>query len=97
MDASNKLTREKTVELPEVRCHVNSVINAKNNKLAVLITYSDHQSINLIDTLTGKVLESTRLPAGTIFQALAADRLNNILVAGCKGEVIILKNNGITF
>jgi hypothetical protein len=73
------------------------VVYTRNNSVIFLTNYADHQAINTIDILTGKLLSSIKLPAGNVFQALAVDRLNNLLLTGCKGEIIIMKNNGISF
>lgn len=96
VDHSGKVLSEKMPGFPEIACHIRSVING-NNHLILLATYSDHQSINWIDLRTGKLTASTRLPASKNFSQLAKDMQNNLLIQAFGGEILLLKNNGLTF
>lgn len=95
-DDGNKLLPALVLEMPEVQCRISSIAQV-DNQFILLATYNDHQVINRIDIRTAKILSSTRLPDGITFNTLTVDREKNLLIQACNGEIILLKNNGITF
>jgi len=96
-DTENKPLVEKVLDLPEIRFRVTSVIRDNKDGLVALISFDDHQSVIWIDTRNSNIPKSSRLPAGINFTAVVADQLNNLLIEACNGEIILVKNNGLTF
>lgn len=93
----NKLLLEKQLSIPENRPQVSDVARGIMNQMITLITFEEHQSINLINTKNGEISGSTRLPGGIRFTGLATDKSNNLLIVACNNEIIVIKNKGITF
>jgi hypothetical protein len=95
--SDNKPLLEKALAVPEIRLRVNTVINGGINQVIALITFDDHQSINLINTINGEITGSLRLPSGIYYNTIISDINNNLLIEACNGEIILIKNNGLSF
>jgi hypothetical protein len=96
-NSDNKLLLEKELTLPEIPSALNSMVAAGSNQLVTLITFDEHQSVNWINTQTGVLTNSARVPNGVRADQLITDRSNNLLIVACNGEIILIKNNGLTF
>jgi len=95
--SDNKPLLEKALALPEINLRVNTFINGGINQSIALVTFEDHQSINSINTINGEITGSLRLPSGIYYNTLISDMKNNLLIEACNGEIILIKNNGLTF
>jgi hypothetical protein len=93
----NKPLLEKVLALPEINIRVNTFINGEINQSIALVTFDDHQSINRINTINGEIIGSLRLPSGIYYNTIISDMKNNLLIEACNGEIILIKNNGLTF
>lgn len=93
----NKPLLEKQLSIPENSPQVSDVARGSMNQMITLITFEEHQSINLINTKNGEISGSTRLPSGIRFTGITTDKLNNLLIVACNNEIIVIKNKGITF
>jgi hypothetical protein len=95
--ADNKPVYEKELVFPGIPVKVNALIRGGMNQLIALITFEQHQSINWINASNGEITASSRLPFGMLASGIYTDRSNNLLVVCCNGEIIVIKNNGLTF
>ena len=95
--ADNKPLLEKQLSIPENHPQIIGVAGSNMNQLIALITFDEHQSINVINTRNGEISGSTRLPAGISFTGIATDKFYNLLIEACNNEIIIVKNKGLTF
>lgn len=95
--ADNKPVFEKELPFPEISASTISVIAGGPNQLISLMNFEDHQSINWINTQTGALITSARMPVGIKVVQIIKDKNNNLVIEACNGEIVVLKNNGISF
>ena len=93
----NKLLMEKELLFPDLPKKVVSMINGSPNQLIAVFDHEQYQTINWINTANGEILRSDKISDGMRIDQIIADRKNNLLLVACKGEIILIRNNGITF
>lgn len=93
----NKLLMEKELLFPDLPKKVVSMINGSPNQLIAVFDHEQYQTINWINTANGEILRSDKISDGMRIDQIIADRKNNLLLVACQGEIILIRNNGITF
>jgi hypothetical protein len=93
----NKIVLEKEITGTDALLSVQSLLPGNQNQLISLCNYLNDQSINWINTLTGDIQKSVILPSEILFSGISTDMRNNLLLVGFTGELLIIKNGGISF
>jgi hypothetical protein len=76
---------------------VTKMIRGSQNQLIAVFTFDQYQTLNWINTANGEISTTARIPDGFRVDEILTDRNNNLLLAACKGEIIVVRNNGIAF
>jgi hypothetical protein len=95
--SENKPVFEKELPFPEISAQIHSVIPGGPNQIITLMSFEGHQSVNWINSQTGSLITSARMPAGIKVVQIIKDRNNNLLLEACNGEIVVLKNTGTSF
>jgi hypothetical protein len=93
----NKILFEKEITGTDVLQSVHCLLPGNQNQLISLCNYSNDQTITWINTLTGDIQKSVSLPREILFSGICTDMRNNLLLVGFTGEMLLIKNGGITF
>jgi hypothetical protein len=95
--ADNKTIWEKEITGTEVLKSVGSLVPGGPNQLIALCSFENGQAIQWINTMNGEIQRSVSLPPEIAFSGICLDMRNNLLLVGFTGELLVLKNSGITF
>lgn len=95
--ADNKPVFEKELAFPELPVHISTLMQGGQNQLIALFSFEQHQSLHWINSQTGEIVNSSRIPAGVRIDNVLTDKKNNLLLIGCNSEIIVIKNNGLAF
>jgi tetratricopeptide (TPR) repeat protein len=93
----NKVILEKEITLPEIPIAVSGMLKSASNQLIVTFSFGQYQTINWINTASGTISASAKIPEGFLIEGMVTDRKNNLLFTGCNGEVLVIRNNGSSF
>jgi len=93
----NKILLEKEIIGTDVLQSVQSLLPGSQNQLIALCKYFNNQAINWVNTLNGTIQKSVLLPPEIMFSGICTDMRNNLLLVGFTGELLVIKNGGITF
>jgi hypothetical protein len=93
----NKPLMEKVYDLPDPPAAVTGLIQASPNQLIALFSYAEYQTLNWINPVNGEIVNTIKLSDGSRIQEIKTDRNNNLLLAACNGEIILICNSGTAF
>jgi len=93
----NRLIIEKELKLTEIPAEVTRLIQGGQNQIITMFSYSNYQTINWINTATGEIAATERIPDGLKIGDIIADRKNNLLLVACNNEIIVIRNNSLAF
>jgi hypothetical protein len=93
----NKTLMEKAYDLPDLPLQVTDLMQASSNQLIALFSYAAYQTLNWINPVNGEIVNTIKFSDGSRIQEIKTDRNNNLLLAACNGEIILIRNNGTAF
>jgi hypothetical protein len=95
--AENKTMLDKELALSEIPVRVNNLILGGQNQLIALFTNDHDQTINWINPLKGELTSSSFIPESLKISGILTDRSNNLLLVVCSGQIVVIKNEGLSF
>ena len=93
----NKVIYEKEIITPDRLCSAGSLIHVGPGQVIALLSFPGYQTLNWINVTKGEIQKSARIPAGMTVTGIRKDLQGNLMLAAYTGEILLLKNTGITF
>jgi tetratricopeptide (TPR) repeat protein len=93
----NKVIYEKEITTPDTLCAAGSLIYGGPGQVIALLSFPGYQSLNWINVTKGEIQKTARIPAGMTLTGIRKDLQGNLMLAAYTGEILLIKNTGITF
>lgn len=91
----NKPIYDKEAFPQDTLTSVRSVIPGGAGQVIVLMDFAGYQSVSWMNTATGTITKTVRMPSGMKITAIRKDFEGNLTLVALDGEIILIKNMGI--
>jgi hypothetical protein len=95
--ADNRQIIHKQMALAEMPERITRPVAGGQNQLITVFSHGYYSTLNWINTTTGEITATVKIPDGLDIREIMTDRNNNLLLVACNHEIIVIRNNTINF
>ena len=93
----NNVIYEKEIKTTDNLSASASFIMSSPAQAIALMNFPDYQTLNWISPAQGVIQKMVRIPSGMTVTGLHTDLKGNLMLVAYSGEILLIKNSGITF
>jgi hypothetical protein len=93
----NKIVYEKEIILPEKLISAGTLIDTGPGTAIALLDFQTGQKICWLNTIHGDIQKTVPIPSGMKITGIRKDIEGNLMLAAFSGEILLIKNSGISF